>query len=28
MLNPLAQTPAARGAIQQAITALRSALHA
>ena len=28
MLNPLADTPAARGAIQQAITALRTALHA
>ncbi len=28
MLNPLADTPAARGAIQQAITALRGALHA
>ena len=27
MLNPLADTPAARGAIQQAITALRTALH-
>jgi acetyl esterase len=27
MLNPLADTPAARGAIQQAITALRGALH-
>jgi len=28
MLNPLAATPAARGAIQQAISTLRSALHA
>jgi acetyl esterase len=28
MLNPLAGTPAARGAIQQAISALRGALHA
>ena len=28
MLNPLADTPAARGAIQQAITALKTALHA
>jgi acetyl esterase len=28
MLNPLAETPAARAAIQQAITALRTALHA
>ena len=28
MLNPLADTPAARGAIQQAISALRTALHA
>jgi acetyl esterase len=28
MLNPLADTPAARGAIGQAITALRTALHA
>ena len=28
MLNPLADTPAARGAIQQAITSLRSVLHA
>jgi acetyl esterase len=28
MLNPLAETPAARGAIAQAITALRGALHA
>ena len=27
MLNPLADTPAVRGAIQQAITALRGALH-
>jgi acetyl esterase len=27
MLNPLADTPAARGAIQQAIAALRGALH-
>ncbi|BCS32585.1 esterase [Luteitalea sp. TBR-22] len=27
MLNPLAETPAARGAIAQAITALRGALH-
>ena len=27
MLNPLADTPAARGAIQQAISALRGALH-
>ena len=27
MLNPLADTPAARGAIQQAISALRDALH-
>lgn len=27
MLNPLADTPAARGAIQQAVTALRGALH-
>jgi acetyl esterase len=28
MLNPLADTPAARGAIQQAISSLRTALHA
>jgi acetyl esterase/lipase len=28
MLNPLADTPAARGAIQQAISTLRGALHA
>lgn len=27
MLNPLADTPAARGAIQQAITALKSAVY-
>jgi hypothetical protein len=27
MLNPLADTPAARGAIQQAITSLKSVLH-
>jgi acetyl esterase len=27
MLNPLADTPAARGAIQQAITALKGALR-
>jgi len=27
MLNPLSETPAARGAIQQAITALKTALH-
>ncbi len=27
MLNPVADTPAARGAIQQAITSLRAALH-
>lgn len=28
MLNPLSETPAARGAIAQAVTALRGALHA
>jgi acetyl esterase len=27
MLNPLADTPAARGTIRQAVTALRGALH-